>query len=114
MTKKQLAALFICILVPWTIGNGVLPLLPIYATQLGASPAASGYYLSFSYLSLALGTILAGWISDKFQRRKLSLIISGFLMMPFLYLVGQAIEEIVSREGADLWEYLVAHPPSAR
>ena len=28
-----------------------------------------------------------------------------------VYLVGQAIEEMVSREGADLWECLVAHPP---
>jgi len=28
-----------------------------------------------------------------------------------VYLVGQAIEEIVSREGRDLWKYLEAHPP---
>ena len=27
-----------------------------------------------------------------------------------VYLVGQAIAEIVSREGGDLWEYLEAHP----
>ena len=27
-----------------------------------------------------------------------------------VYLVGQAIDEIVSREGGDLWEYLEAHP----
>ena len=30
-----------------------------------------------------------------------------------VYLVGQAIEEIVSRDGRDLWDYLEAHPPSA-
>ena len=28
-----------------------------------------------------------------------------------VYLVGQAIEEIASREGRDLWGYLEAHPP---
>jgi len=28
-----------------------------------------------------------------------------------VYLVGHAIEEILSREGGDLWEYLEAHPP---
>ena len=28
-----------------------------------------------------------------------------------VYLVGKAIEEILSREGRDLWEYLEAHPP---
>ena len=27
-----------------------------------------------------------------------------------VYLVGQAIDEKVSREGGDLWEYLEAHP----
>ena len=27
-----------------------------------------------------------------------------------VYLVGQAIEEVVSREGGNLWEYLEAHP----
>ena len=75
MSKKQLALLFICSLVPWTIGNGILPLLPIYAIQLGANPAAAGYYLSFAFLSLAAGTSFAGWLSDKLQRRKLLIII---------------------------------------
>ena len=28
-----------------------------------------------------------------------------------VYLVGQAVEEIVVREGGDLWEFLQAHPP---
>ena len=28
-----------------------------------------------------------------------------------VYLVGQAIEEIVLREGRDLWRYLETHPP---
>jgi MFS family permease len=95
MTRKQLAALFICILVPWTVGNGVLPLLPVYATQLGASPAISGYYLSFSYLSLALGTFTAGWISDRFQRRRQSLIIVGFALIPFLLLMGQSTNILI-------------------
>ena len=27
-----------------------------------------------------------------------------------VYLVGQAIDEKVAREGGDLWEYLEAHP----
>ena len=29
-----------------------------------------------------------------------------------VYLVGTAIEELVSREGVDLWDYLEAHPPN--
>ena len=31
-----------------------------------------------------------------------------------VYLVGKAIEEMASRDGGDLWDYLEAHPPSVR
>ena len=88
MPKKQLTALFFSILVPWTIGNGLLPLLPIYAAQLDASPSASGFYLSLSYLSLALGTFFAGWLSDKLQRRKLLVILFGVLLTPIAVFMG--------------------------
>ncbi|UCC65329.1 MAG: hypothetical protein JSV36_09925, partial [Anaerolineae bacterium] len=75
MSKKQLLALFLCSLIIWTGGNGLSPLLPVYATQLGADPAMVGYYLSFSYLALASGTVVAGWLSDNVQHRKISLIV---------------------------------------
>lgn len=89
MSKKQLYVLFVCSLVPWIVGNGLLPLLPVYASQLGASPALVGYYLSFSFFALAIGTLVAGWLSDKFQNRKQLLIIAGVLMIPVLWLLGQ-------------------------
>ena len=88
MSKRQLSLLFICSLVPWTIGNGILPLLPIYAIKLGANPSVAGYYLSFAFLSLAAGTSLAGWLSDKLQRRKLLIIIAGVLGVPTVFLMG--------------------------
>jgi MFS family permease len=90
MSKKQLFALFLCSLVPWTAGNGVLPLLPVYATQLGAAPAVAGYYLSFSYLTLPAGTVVAGWLSDKLQRRKTLLIVAGVVSIPAFWLMGRA------------------------
>jgi len=89
MSKKQLAALFLCSLVPWTAGNGLVPLLPIYASQLGADPAVSGYYLAFSYLAIALGALSAGWVSDYLQRRKLPLILAGTVGIPTALLMGQ-------------------------
>ncbi len=89
MNKKQLYALFVCSLVPWVLGNGLLPLLPIYASHLGATPALVGYYLSISYFALALGTLVAGWLSDKFQRRKAPLIILSTLNIPAIWLMGQ-------------------------
>lgn len=104
MAKKQLTTLFLCILVPWTIGNGVIPLLPIYAIRLGASQAAAGYYLAFSYLCLALGTFAAGWLSDALQRRKQLLILSGLLGFPFTLLLASAgdIVQLTALTGA-LW-----------
>jgi MFS family permease len=90
MSKKQLVALFFCSLVPWTIGNGLLPLLPVYAAQFGASSIVIGYYLAFAYLALTLGTLLAGWLSDRFQRRKTILIVVGVIMIPSVWLMGRA------------------------
>jgi len=89
MNKKQLYSLFVCSLVPWVLGNGLLPLLPIYASHLGATPALVGYYLSISYFALAVGTLVAGWLSDKFQHRKAPLIISSTLNIPIIWLMGQ-------------------------
>ena len=90
MSKKQLFALFVCSLIPWTAGNGLLPLLPVYATQLGAAPAVTGYYLSFSYLALATGTIVTGWLSDKLQRRKTLFIVISVVIIPAMWLMSRA------------------------
>jgi MFS family permease len=67
-----------------------MPLLPVYATQVGATPLIAGFYLSFSYFTLAVGTIGAGWLSDRLQRRKLLLILGGVVMVPGLWLMGRA------------------------
>lgn len=90
MNKKQILALFMCSLVPWTVGNGLLPLLPVYATQLGADSKTAGNYLAFSYMAIALGAISSGWISDRFQKRKLPLIIAGLAGVPVGWLMGRA------------------------
>ena len=89
MSKKQILALFVCSLVPWTVGNGLVPLLPVYATQLGADPAAAGYYLAFSYFALAVGAVAAGWLSDRLQRRKMPLIVAGLAGIPIAWLIGR-------------------------
>jgi hypothetical protein len=33
VSKKQSIALFLCSIVPWTVGNGLVPLLPVYAAS---------------------------------------------------------------------------------
>ncbi|MCJ7623415.1 MAG: MFS transporter [Anaerolineaceae bacterium] len=89
MKKKQLFALLMCSIVLGS-GNGLFPLLPVYAEQLGSQPAAVGYYLSFCYIGLTAGTSVGGWLSDKFQRRKILLLIGGGVNVPVIWLLGRA------------------------
>jgi MFS family permease len=89
LTRKQFVALFISSLVVWTVGNGLIPLLPVYATQMGAEPALVGVYMGLSYLALAGGTVTAGWLSDRLQRRKTLLLIAGALNAPAIWLMGR-------------------------
>jgi MFS family permease len=65
-------------------------LLPVYATQIGAGPAVAGTYLSFSYLALATGTVFAGYLSDRLQRRRALLIAAGVAGIPLIWLMGRA------------------------
>jgi MFS family permease len=89
LRKKQLLTLFLCSLVPWTIGNGMTSLLPVYAAQLEASPTLAGCQLSLSYVALAAGTVSAGWLSDRLRRRKALIIAGGLAGIPALWLMGQ-------------------------
>lgn len=85
----QLLVLFWCSLILWTIGNGLTPLLPVYAAELGASPALAGCQLSLAYAALAAGTLSAGWLSDRLRRRKMLVFVGGLVGMPALWLMGQ-------------------------
>ncbi len=88
-SKKQLSTLFICSLIPWTVGNGLNPLLPVYAGQLGASSTMAGLYLAVAFITLTLGALAAGWVYDKLQQIKLPLIICGIIMIPIIWLISQ-------------------------
>jgi MFS family permease len=90
MPKRQILALFVCGFVIRSTANGLIPLLPVYAKQLGADSAIAGYYLSFCYVAVAAGAISAGWISDKLGQRKIPIIIAGLVMMPLVFLMGRA------------------------
>jgi MFS family permease len=92
MTKKQLIALFSCSLVGWTILLSTLNLLPIYAVHLGADQALAGNLLALAFTALTVGTLLAGWLSDKLQHRKSMLILAGLLNVPATWLMGRAQE----------------------
>ena len=90
MNRKQSIALIFCSLVIWCGGNGIAGLLPVYATQLGASSAVAGNYLAIIFFNLALGTLSAGWVSEKLHRRKLPMIIMGCMYALFTWLMSLA------------------------
>jgi MFS family permease len=90
MRKKQLAALFMIDVAIITVGSVVSALLPIDAARLGADSTATGLFLAATFLGLALGTIAAGWLSDRLQRRKMFLISAGIVHIFVMWTMGQA------------------------
>src|SRR5919108_6134570 len=72
MKNKQLSILFLTNFAVFFIGMGLLPLLPLYAAQYGATPTGSGLYLASTYTAIALGTVLTGWLSDRLPLKRLS------------------------------------------
>ncbi len=82
--------MFLGLLALWTVANGLLPLLPVYARQLGFSASAIGVYLSLSYVALALGTACAGWLADRFERRRTTAFLCGLADALLLATVGVA------------------------
>jgi MFS family permease len=90
MSKRQLIALFVCSFVPPAVGTGLLGLMPVYLTRLGADPAVTGFYFAISFLALAISTIIGGRLSDRLQHRKALLIAGGLLAIPLAWLMTEA------------------------
>jgi MFS family permease len=77
-------------LVNWSIGNGLLPILPKIAATLGADKFLTGIYLAVSYVALAGGTLAAGYLADRFGHRKGLMISAGLAAAPLIFLVSKA------------------------
>jgi MFS family permease len=89
MNKRQFATLSVSSFVPSALGSGALPLLPVYAAKLGAPPSITGYYLAFAYLAVVAGTMIGGWLSDRFGRRRALLALAGVLAVPATWAMGR-------------------------
>ena len=88
-SRKQWVALFGYALVTWSTGNGLLPLLPIVAGDLGADRVLVGIYLAASYVALAVGTIAAGALADRYGHHRRIMILCALAGTPILLLVSQ-------------------------
>jgi len=90
MSKRQLALLFTSNLVMMTVGGGISSLAPVYAIeQLGAEPGAAGLFMSFAFFGLAAGTLAGGWLSDRFQHRKVFFTAITVVDCVALWLIGR-------------------------
>ena len=89
MRNRQLVALFFCNFGIFFIGTGLIPILPLYAAQFGASATGIGLYLGVTYVAIALGTALTDSLTRTIPARRL-FIGAGLLGAPALLLLGQA------------------------
>jgi DHA1 family multidrug resistance protein-like MFS transporter len=90
MNKKQWLALCVCNIIIYAGIGGLVGLMPIYLTRLGADATITGFFLAVIYLSLALSNVISGQLSNRFQRRKGLLILGGVLAAPISWLMSQA------------------------
>lgn len=87
--NRQLIYLFLSSLSILCVGFGLFPLLPIYAAKFGATPTMIGVYLALTYVSITVGSMLAGWLSGRVPRR-LVLVLAGSTGVLALAFLGQA------------------------
>jgi MFS family permease len=77
MKKKYLVGPFLCSFAAWVIGNGTVPLVPLYAMERGASAAGSGLFMAFAFGCLALGTVAPSALPRRCARRRLLVAAAG-------------------------------------
>jgi MFS family permease len=77
MSKKQLFLYSLVMVLVLGNGNGMGNMIPVYLSRLEVGPDAVGLLFSLLYLALSGAGILAGWLSDRFHRRKLMCVASA-------------------------------------
>ena len=68
--RKQLIGLFLCSLFVIMYAGPLLRLSSVHASQMGAAFSMVGMYLALMYTGLVGGTLVAGWLSDRYQSEK--------------------------------------------
>ena len=90
MRRKQLITLALYSLGMYVMGNMAITLLPVYAVQRGMNESMVGIYFALAFSLTTIGAFVGGWLSNRFQRRKLTLIVVSVIGIPATYLMGQS------------------------
>lgn len=86
--NKQLLFLFLGNFTIVLAGMGLFPILPLYATQFGATQTQTGLYLTIMYIAITLGSFVPSWLAGKVPPRWL-FVAAGTTGIPCLVLMGQ-------------------------
>ena len=89
MGTNSSPSLFTCYCIPPFIGMGLFPLLPLYATQFGATRTIIGMSYALMYAASLLGTLIIGWLGPRVPRKHV-FIAGAALGVPAVALLGQA------------------------
>jgi len=92
MNKRHLLVLCLCGGLISVQGTTTVKLLPVYAVRLGADPAVTGLFVAFAFLTVTLGNITGGWLSDRLGIRKPILLISCAAWIPIALSMTQATD----------------------
>jgi MFS family permease len=57
--NRRLRTLLGASVLTWMVGNGLFPLLPLYAVELGATVEGTGMLLAAGFAALAAGSLAA-------------------------------------------------------
>jgi MFS family permease len=90
MSKKQLLLLSLVLMLIFGNGSGFVTMVPVHLSRMGIGPAKIGYLFSMLYFGMGSSGILAGWLADRLQKRKLMCVLSaaGQIIASLLMLMG--------------------------
>jgi len=96
MNNKRLLSIFLVVFVDLLGFSLILPLLPYYAEQYGATPFVTGLLVASYATASLIGSPILGRISDRYGRRPILLAsvfgtLLGFLLLGFAAPLGQGL-----------------------
>jgi AAHS family 4-hydroxybenzoate transporter-like MFS transporter len=97
LPDAQLLYLFASSFIILFVGMGLFPVLPVYATEFGATRTVIGLYYALMYAANAAGAMLTNRLSTRLTHKGLFVAV-GLLGIPALMLLGQA---------STLWQVVV-------
>jgi len=85
---STLTGLFSGSLITFTIVNGLVPLLPVYAARLGGTPTEIGGFLAASSAGFAAGFVAGGWFAHWVGKERWFYAVHGLAAAVLLWQVG--------------------------